>query len=546
MSSESIVTQPDLSQDIGRLAEDLHRYNEARGDETRAIADNVQALRDELLDLSAFLRRTPPPPTPALYSQPVSLQPVPSQPAPPQSASPPPASSQIASPQPASPQIASPQIASPQPASPPPASLQPDRPHVPQPIPQLVVRPEVERINRSVGGNSVVSSLARGALTVSSGQLTRATSSASSIGSFLSSHHSDDDLLASESGSYHDSPPPWHAPPIPESDDSSVFTETSSYDSGPYHDGSESPSLPPLPPPSPTPSSSPPSSSTSTVTARPLPTPPDLLGPLNAIQEQLTALWHGQTSTNHMLDELRDRRIPQPDNSELIDRLHRIEDLLQSLLSQGPPETRIITEPAPPPPPPTQLRSVIHSDDSDILTSFGSEPEMPTPVPARGRGPSLVQQLDEILSATLPSVVVEPPPPLVSFVYQPAERGTRPRSASPVSISTLPPRPETEPPPFPFWRQRERQRIRRRPLDRTAQASDEGPAQGPPVAGPTQELPVTPAPPPPDEGDIDMMRVIQDRRMAQRPETDGVYHAGPTPLPIFVRIDCFAVFCMRC
>ena len=383
VSSESMVTQPDLSRDIGRLAEDLHRYHEARGDEARGIADNVEALRNELRDLSAFLHRTPPPPPSPLLA--------------------------------------------------PPAPQEPSQSPVPQQTPQLfqddllrvesreALPPEVEHINRSVGGSSILSFATRG-LAVPADQvtLTRATSSASSIGSFLSSHHSDDDLLASES--YHDSPPPWHAPSIPEADDSSIFSETSSYDSGPYHDRSGSSSLPPLPPQSPSPSSS-----TSTVTVRPLPTPPDLLGPLNAIRDQLSALWDGQTSTNHMLDELRDRRIPQPDNTELTDKLHRIEDLLQALLSQGPREPEIVSIPLAPVsvtvPPVPVAESVTDSEDSlsrlrDILSSFGPEPEIPAPIPARAHGPSLVQQLDEILSTTthLPPVVVEQPPRLVPFM----------------------------------------------------------------------------------------------------------------------------------
>jgi hypothetical protein len=505
VSSESMATLPDLSRDLGRIAEDLHRYNEARGDETRAIADNVQALRDELRNLSEFLHRTPSPAQPVSYFPPQVPHP------PPQVSHPPP------------------QVSHPP-------------PQVPQPIPQPVAHVEIERVNRAVGGSSIVSSLDRGGLTVSSGQLTRAPSSASSIGSFLSSHHSDDDLLASEV--YPDSPPPpWPAPPIFGFDGSSAFTDSSSssYDSGLYADELDSPSLPPLPPPSPSPSPS--TSTTSTATARPLPTPPDLLGPLNAIRDQLNALWDGQTSTNHMLDELRDRRIPQPDNRELIDRLHRIEDLLQALLSQEPRE-RIVTEPAPPSPP-SDATSDATSDSLShlrrILGTFDSEPEMAAPIPARARGPSLVQQLDEILSSTAnpPPLIVEQPPRLVPFVYQPAERGARPRSTSPVSISILPRRPDTEPPfpQFPYWPPRQRHRRRGRP----AVVSDVGPTQEPPdaTAGPARSVR-------PVEEDPDMLQAVREHRRQRRPETDGTFHPGPPPRPIFVRIECFAVSCTMC
>jgi hypothetical protein len=148
----------------------------------------------------------------------------------------------------------------------------------------------------------------------------RPTSSANST-SFLSSHHSDDYLLASES--YAGSPPPWVTPSISESVESSIFSESTSFDPGLYRETVLS-SLPPLPPSSPT--SSP---STSTVTVRPLPTP-DFLGPLNAIRDQLDALLNEQASTIHILDTLRDQ-LPQ-DNTELINRLRRIEHLLRSLL----------------------------------------------------------------------------------------------------------------------------------------------------------------------------------------------------------------------
>jgi len=73
---------------------------------------------------------------------------------------------------------------------------------------------------------------------------------------------------------------------------------------------------------------------------------------------------------------------------------------------------------------------------------------MPIPVTAR-QGPTMVQQLDEILSSAdqIPVVGVEQ---LVDpFVYRPVERGQRARSESPGSFS-LPIRPVTVPLPGPL------------------------------------------------------------------------------------------------
>jgi hypothetical protein len=106
-----------------------------------------------------------------------------------------------------------------------------------------------------------------------------------------------------------------------------------------------------MPPSSPSPSSS---SSAPTANARPTRPVSDLSGPLGDIREQLDALRAGQSSTNHMLDFLRDRPIPQNDISELEDLLRRIEDLMQNLVEQGRPRDQIIIEqvPAPQPSPP--------------------------------------------------------------------------------------------------------------------------------------------------------------------------------------------------
>src|SRR5580698_4255496 len=56
-----------LSHDINRLLQHLHDIDQTRGLENRDLADNVNAIRDELRDLADYLRgREPerPPPVP--------------------------------------------------------------------------------------------------------------------------------------------------------------------------------------------------------------------------------------------------------------------------------------------------------------------------------------------------------------------------------------------------------------------------------------------------------------------------------------------------
>jgi hypothetical protein len=227
-----------LSHDINRLLQHLHDLDQTRGLESRELADNVHAIRDELRDLADHLRgREPehPPPVPQ-KDQSVGRSSM----APPQS----------------------------------PRDMRADEPMLLTPPPVRVPSP----------------------------------SSVSSSISFMSSHHSDDYSLM----------------------------EMESYPLGPTSprgqhllvQSSESWSTPTPPPRSPTPSSS------SDITV--CPGVLDLRDLLDHIKDQGAALWEGQVSTNHMLDELRDRR---PDNAELLNRLARLEDLVQQALDrsrQGP------------------------------------------------------------------------------------------------------------------------------------------------------------------------------------------------------------------
>ncbi|KAG5645171.1 hypothetical protein DXG03_006795 [Asterophora parasitica] len=471
-SSESLPTERDLSRDIDRIADDLRRYDDARGDEHQELADNVRALRSELRDLSEYLHRTPPPPPP-----------------------------------------------------PPPPQVQAHE--TPRAVENVVVR-----VNRMVGGSPVASMVVVGERGLGGSSLSRATSSASSIGSYLSSHHSDDDLLDSEaSSSYQHSPVPWHAPMIPADSDesSSVFSDSEASQTPPYPDSSES-SGRPFPPASPSPSS------TSVSTVRPPATPPDLLAPINAIRDQLSDLRDGQ---NRMFDTLRGQPSPQiPEDAELKDRLYRIEGLLQSLI---PREPEVVHDSYPEAP-----LSAIGSDMNmaqlnDFLRDYDRDQGIHAPVPTR-QGPTLQETLDEMLSASMniPPPDIQAPPDVVQLNFSRRAR----RTPSLVTIESLPPRPETEPPPQTFpsrMRNVLARTVPRAPLERPRRTAQSG-AQPETSAEPMQVLADTPGaeqPPatggvPPATGDagldMDMERELRRNRQERHPGTDGIYIPPAPPV----------------
>lgn len=494
METESAVTERDIGRDIDRLAEELHRYDDARGLENQDIANSIRALQDELRDLSDFLHRAPSPEAVQQTTQPQSV----------------------------------------------PVTTTP-RPQI-QPQVTLETPRGVQLVDRAAGGSSVVSSLRPGGpRDMDPGvSLSRATSSASSIGSFLSSHHSDDDLLEESYMDIPPSPPLWHSSVATDPDVEE--TPTSTYSTLP-----SSPSSPPLEPSSPSSSSS----VTETETVRPIQitSPPDVLGPLSAIQEQLNALQDGQVLTNELLDTLRDRPVPVPEDhtAELADRLHRIEELLRDLLGQEHPRAPQVVIERAPTEPSEVAESVSGSTSSegrmqaidhlrDILRNIGgaTEPHMPIPV-APTVGPSLSQQLDEILSAgsALPPLQIQHPPPFVPFIFEPTDR-SRLRSTSPISIETLPTRPYTEPPlPEPVYRD-PRGAGRRRTVSRRVPARPERTVpQAQPVFAPVFP-PQEPIQYPADE---DAERILRDQRRQRderhqepitQPET---FHHGRGPPP---------------
>jgi len=497
METESAVTERDIGRDIDRLAEELRRYDDARGLENQDIANSIRALQDELRDLSEFLHRVPSPEAVQQTTQPQSV----------------------------------------------PVTTTP-RPQV-QPQTTLETPRGVQLVDRAAGGSSVVSSLRPGGpRDMDPGvSLSRATSSASSIGSYLSSHHSDDDLLEE---SYMDLPP---SPPLWQSSVESDADIEETLSSSPYSSSSpSSPSTPPVQPSSPSPSSS----VTETETVRPITSPPDVLGPLSAIQEQLNALQDGQVLTNELLGTLRDRPVPvhEDHTAELADRLHRIENLLQDLLGQEHPRApQVVIERAPTEP--SEVAESISGSTSsegrmqaidhlrDILRNIGgaTEPHMPIPV-APTVGPSLSQQLDEILSAgsALPPLQIQHPPPFVPFVFEPTDR-SRLRSTSPISIETLPTRPYTEPPlPEAVYRD-PRGAGRRRTVSRRVPSRPERTVPQVQPVFPPQEPIQYPA-------DEDAERILRDQRRQrderhQEPitQTETFHHGrGPPPGPGHVSI----------
>ncbi|KDR74957.1 hypothetical protein GALMADRAFT_570107 [Galerina marginata CBS 339.88] len=143
---------------------------------------------------------------------------------------------------------------------------------------------------------------------------------------------------------------------------------------------------------------------------------------------------------------------------------------------------------------------------------------MPIPVTAR-QGPSMMEQLADILSPGrdfTPTANIDAPR-VVPFVYQPAERGARARSASPVSMETLPPRPRTTPmyhiPRQRHGHPRTRPSIPSEPetLTRFAPVQPQQPQPQPPIQVLANEPPVP---------------------VQQPTRPDRQHYPGPTPRPV--------------
>ncbi|KAH8976581.1 hypothetical protein EDB86DRAFT_3095485 [Lactarius hatsudake] len=320
-------------------------------------------------------------------------------------------------------------------------------------VPQVVPPPPVHLKDRSIEGSSVVSfGGPRGAPDYPSIPPTvtgkaspgviaipltpppcspRSPSSLSSSISFLSSHHSDDSsLLGSE---------PLESEPLetelfetePDVPRESVFV----YLIVPYIVFSSivvgtfvipSSEMLPLTPVT----RSPPLSAVSSATVRAVPTTPGIdcevinriCDVLDAVKGQTDALWDGQLSTNHVLDKLRQRVPRTQDNTELVERLQRLEDLINRLADA---QARAR---APSPPPESLFDS--GSDTSTAIRRLRERPRT-----------SLDDMMAELLRPPQPTVAVliQPPPTFVPLNFRPDARGPRPRSASPTLLGDLPP-----------------------------------------------------------------------------------------------------------
>ncbi|KAH8997727.1 hypothetical protein EDB86DRAFT_3076536 [Lactarius hatsudake] len=179
-----------------------------------------------------------------------------------------------------------------------------------------------------------------------------------------------------------------------------------------------------------TPSVSPTPSAVSSATVRAVPTTPGIecevinriCDVLDAVKGQTDTLWDGQLSTNHVLDKLR-QRVPQTqDNTELVERLQRLEDLINRLADA---QARA-RAPSPPP-------ESLFDSGSDTLTAIRRLRERPRT--------SLDNMMAELLRPPQPTVAVliQPPPTFIPLNFQPDTRGPRPRSASLTLLGDLPP-----------------------------------------------------------------------------------------------------------
>ncbi|THH31833.1 hypothetical protein EUX98_g2343 [Antrodiella citrinella] len=252
---------------------------------------------------------------------------------------------------------------------------------------------------------------------------------------------------------------------------------------------------------------------------------------LDGLRQQHDGLLDGQRSTHHILGEILNRRAH--DDVETRERVRRLEDMVQRLLSMA----EMTPQPAAPPPvsmpaPRSEARetaSDVSSQTSSYLERFQRFREeadrarqeiaplhMPMPIRA---GPSFDEQIAQILApGPLPAQApIQPPPELVPLVYRPGPTPVRftdgPRG--PVPRTARPPRRAAPHPP-----------------------ADDGEAF-PPVIPFRADRPVTPGRPVstiPDNGDIDFLREVQARREARRgqrrpDQPDGGSTTTPTRGP---------------
>ena len=517
-----------LTHDVNRLLQYLNDVDMRRDEEGRVMAHNIEEIRRLLEDLRDNQRDLPiafPAPTPAPVPVPMPMpQPVfvPSLPQQQQPLLPP---QQQPLPPPQSPSV---------------VTVREIIREVPYPVASRAPdAPPVPRKDRSVGGSSIISRSPMGpreALQVTPRPthprlipipLTPppmripSPDTISETMSFLSSHHSDDlSLMESEPYPAMPTSPSWPS-------DSSPSPESSP--------SSEPLSLPsilsasPTPPPSSSTPASPTPSTESSGTARQIPPVnlSSLRDALAQIREEMTQLHSSQAAASYILEELRSRPVGQ----DVSDCCRRLEEAIRRILEQ--------TQ-RPPPPPQAPPRD----DRSESLYPSGSEtsllehiarlrdevgrdvPPIQMPVPVRA-GPSFDERLVDMLAEGPPVTQqpIQPPPPIIPLTYRPGPRASRPRSASPVFETDLPPRPGT----FPVTQPVIFERPDRRPVPRSYHPRYLAPTEPSETESAYPPRPIQPRRPTtrgPDD-DIDFLRQVQIQRQLRDPTArDGFYHRG--------------------
>jgi hypothetical protein len=190
------------------------------------------------------------------------------------------------------------------------------------------------------------------------------------------------------------------------------------------------------------------------------------------------------------LDDLRERQHSLPDNAELVERLQRLEDLINRLAN-------------------AQRHARAPTIDQESLFDFWSDTsaairhlrerwermtqEIPViaPTPQRPQT-SLDDMMAELLQPPQPPapLQIQPPPAFVLLNYRPDVRGPQVRSASPTLLTELPPsRPYTVPIPAEPFTTRDLGRRRPSRIARTPRSIAPAPSQFPPIQPP--EAPIT-------------------------------------------------------
>ncbi|KAF8639219.1 hypothetical protein AX17_001704 [Amanita inopinata Kibby_2008] len=402
-SVESLPTPRDIVRNIDRLAEDLRRYDDTRGKESKDIATNVNALREELQDLSNLLHRSPPPNVVRVIEQRIGA-----------------------------------------------------------PTTDTHTRAQE---SRSVGGSTEITRShylsPRDIPDSVVGALTRS-SSITSVGSFLSSHHSDDLSLYGYPGAGS----PFHPMSDIDSDldEESSFVSSSEITPsvtapalplrGPRtRSAASSVSLSTV-----RPTEQPNLTSPLNAIREQL---ANLLNGQSATNQKLDS-FDGRPPPEISLLQDKISRV----EGLLYDLIERFENhpvprvvsvpihqpaVVGQVPQQVPqPESAPIQDQQPatidvPPAADSERDSLVSSDESSLIRQL--ESQLLTPPTVHAPRPSFAEQLQEILSSTANIIPpnVQHPPHLNRFTYEPLEGGMRPRSTSPASLESLLQRPMSVP-----------------------------------------------------------------------------------------------------